>query len=188
MLYRIQGSLAYAATARAVWGVVPDADSPGRRLFLSVKSNVAAAPPGLAYRVVPSAASRAVPVVAWEPGAVAVSAHEAMARSAAPTVRQEAAKWLRELLAGGPMPYRLIAQHAREAGFTPTAVRNAKRDLGAVHYHEGFATRWLWRLPEQAAPRDQAGDAPTGSAEVRSAELGVAPSGADPVAARASGG
>ncbi len=178
ILYRTQGNLAYVATSRSVWGTVPDPDAPGRRLLLPLKCNLAGAPAGLAYRVVPCPASPAVPVVAWEPGAVLANADEVMARAAAPTVRQEAARWLKELLACGAMPYRLIAEHAREVGFTPTAVRQAKRDLGAVHYHEGYATRWLWRLAEQATPRDEAGGAATSSGEVGSAGLGVAQTGA----------
>ncbi|MBM4037056.1 MAG: hypothetical protein FJ290_00965 [Planctomycetes bacterium] len=165
MLYRAMGNVALVAASRSAWGAVADAATPGRRLLLPLKCNLAAPPPGLAYRIVPSTASPGVPVVAWEAEPVQWTADEAMARAAAPTRCQEVVQWLRELLAGGAMLYREIANHARAAGFTPNALRDAKQALGVVHYHDGYGTRWLWRLREQPRPRPEGATEAPGAAE-----------------------
>lgn len=64
-VYRTIGSIAFAAAARAVWGVVKDKDNERRRLMLPVKNNLAADALGLAYSIEPYGINGG-PVVAWE--------------------------------------------------------------------------------------------------------------------------
>ena len=51
-IYRVMGSLAFVALARATWFVVKDPNDPSRRLLMPTKINVGADNgPGLAYRI-----------------------------------------------------------------------------------------------------------------------------------------
>jgi putative DNA primase/helicase len=64
-LYRVQGSLAFVALARATWFVVKDPTNPDRRLLLCSKINVGPDNgPGLAYRIQEDEFGRAT--IAWE--------------------------------------------------------------------------------------------------------------------------
>jgi putative DNA primase/helicase len=146
VLYRAIGSVAIAAAARAVWAVAPDRQAPGRMLFLPLKGNLVGSATGLAYRVVPSSADPAVPIVAWEPGAVALTADEAMQAAPKLSPREEAAEWLREILAGGPLPSTQIERQGREVGFSAMTLRRAKWDVGVTSHKEGSG--WMCRLPD----------------------------------------
>jgi len=122
-----------------------------------------------------------VPVVAWEAEPVAATADEAMARAAAPTRREEAAQWLKELLSAGAMPYREIAKHAREAGFALHAIRDAKSDLGVAPYHVGYGTRWAWCLPGQRPAHEGGAAAPCPAQAPEPVATGVGEPSSDPL-------
>ena len=168
-LHRAVDSLAYVAAPRAVWAVVADGGRPGRRLLLPLKSNLAAAPTGLAFRVVPSAASPQVPVVAWETGPVATSAEEALARQCVPKAREEAMRWLEALLAGGPLRCREVQRQAREVGFTPTAMRAAREALGVVTFRETYEGPWMLRMRDAERAEKASGLTVEASATARGA-------------------
>lgn len=64
-IYRVMGSLAFVALARATWFVVKDPNDPSRRLLMPTKINVGADNgPGLAYRIQEDDKGRAT--IAWE--------------------------------------------------------------------------------------------------------------------------
>lgn len=166
-MYRAMGSLAFVAAARAVWAVGPDRRVAGRLLFLPLKCNLAGSVTGLAYRIVPSAAAPDVPVLAWEPGPVTLSAEEALnVRAAVLTRREEAAAWLAGLLAAGPMASSEVERRALAAGFPLRTLVRAKQETGARAARLGAG--WVWRLPaDEPAPAavDEAGPSlPTGEA------------------------
>ena len=50
-IYRTMGSLAFAAAARGVFGVVRDPDQEDRRLLLPIKNNIGNDRTGFAYRI-----------------------------------------------------------------------------------------------------------------------------------------
>jgi len=70
-LYRTMGSIAFAAAARAVWGVAadPDDDTGQRRIMLPIKTNRAPGGDGLAYRIIraPLDGLGDLPAIFWEP-------------------------------------------------------------------------------------------------------------------------
>jgi hypothetical protein len=72
-IHRVVESLAFAAAARAVWGVAQDPQSDGRRLMVRIKGNLSADPGGLAYRI---EAENGIPQIVWEPGRVDVPADD----------------------------------------------------------------------------------------------------------------
>jgi len=153
VLYRAMGSLAFVAAARAVWAVVRDPELPGRHLFLPVKCNLAGQVMGLAYTIADSREFPGTPVIAWEREPVALGADEAMAAQpsgpGAVTERQQAAAWLRELLAAGPVPAREVKRRADEAGFSWATIKRAKPLARVEPYSTGQRAAWEWRLAHQ---------------------------------------
>src|SRR4029434_2426357 len=65
------------------------------------------------------------------------------------TQRDDAADWLRELLADGPMPQIDVAAAAKENGISPATLRRARVKLGVKPRKEGFQkdARWIWSPP-----------------------------------------
>jgi hypothetical protein len=153
-IYRATGSLAFAAAARAAWAVSKDKDEPRRRLLLPIKNNNATDSGGLAYRIEPTGVD-GCPVVAWEPDPVNVSADDALAgdrnEGGDRTEHDDAAGWLRNLLAHGPRPARDVERDARDAGYSIATVRRAKAAIGVVSRKPAFGGPWEWALPAQDA-------------------------------------
>jgi len=173
VLYRAMGSLAFVASARAVWAVGPDREAAGRLLFLPVKCNLAAGVTGMAYRIVPSAQSEAVPVLAWEAEPLEMTAQEAFALGDMVTRLEQAAAWLEGLLSAGPRPVREVERLAHDAGFRSETLKRAKRALGILARHRGFGSPWVWGLPGTEAPAatdDASASAPSTAAASGSGE------------------
>jgi hypothetical protein len=163
-LYRAMGSLAFVAAARAAWAVVQDKDDATnrRRLFLPVKSNLAAEATGLAFQVEPRTPGEA-PCVAWDPEPVTVSADEALAGR--PTkggggAVEEAVAWLEDALAEGPEPAADIKARSRADGISPRTLDRAKAELNVVAAPDGFRGPWVWRLPKEGPAAQSAPTAP----------------------------
>lgn len=111
-IYRIQGSIAFGAAARAVWAVCKDPDDPTRCMFLPVKNNLAPQGSGLLFELKDAGGH---PVVHWgDP--IATDARSVMeleaetgGRSAdRPGVRKQALEVLRA--AGRPMKGKELAE------------------------------------------------------------------------------
>jgi len=149
-VYRAMGSLAFAAAARSVWAIVKDTADPQRRLFLPAKLNLARDPDGLAYRIADGR-------VEWETGMVKMHADDAFAAEAAEAARpgrrdserREAAEWLREQLAHGPVLASEIIVRGKQAGFNKRTLQRAFENLGGVRKKESFGGPWTWGLPNQ---------------------------------------
>lgn len=156
-IYRAMGSLAFAAAARAVWSVSRDKGDPDRRLFLPVKNNIAPDAGGLGYRIKPGREG-GCPVVEWEPDRVDLSADDALSVDRGGgdgrTERDDAADWLRELLADGPRPARDVLAHAIAAGFSKRTIDRAKPIARVRVRKETFGGGWQWELvaPEGCQP------------------------------------
>ncbi len=147
-IYRIMGSLAFTAAARAVWVVAKDKDDETRRLLLPVKNNLATDSGGLAYRI---KTHDNAPFVEWEPDPVLVDVSDALASPPGDeegSFRQEAAKWLTEILARGPMTVKALKHEASGAGFSWRTIERAKSAVGAVARKQEFSGGWwCWELP-----------------------------------------
>lgn len=148
-VYRAMGSLAFAAASRAVWAIVKDPDDPLRRLFLPAKLNLGEEPTGLAYRVVDGR-------IEWEPDPVEMHADDAMRAETSgpkaaerPTERDEAGDWLREHLAGGPLPANQVLEAADANGIAERTLRRAFKEIGAKSRKDKEQGCWCWSLPEE---------------------------------------
>jgi hypothetical protein len=155
-LLRVVGSIGFVAAPRAVFAVAPDPEDDGRRLLLPVKLNIAAHPPGLAYRLEPVRHPDGFEVarVVWDSNPVALTADEALAEPERPEERakwEHAADFLRELLAGGPVEADEVKRQARAAGITGATLRRAQSKLGVQAARVGGLGKdghWEWGLPK----------------------------------------
>lgn len=146
-IYRSMGSLGFAATARAVWHVAKSPDDDARRLILPAKMNLAPDPTGLAYRIEQGA-------VCWEADPIKMNADELLAieANAKPdsdrSQRDDAAEWLRDTLANGPMPSKEVIADGREHGHAEKTLRRAFNDIiGGKPTKMGMNGGWMWSLP-----------------------------------------
>jgi archaellum biogenesis ATPase FlaH len=153
-IYRAMGSLAFAAAARAVWGIIADPDDKARRLFVPVKMNLAPDGGGLAYRI--EAASGTARVV-WESGAVVVDVNAAMGGFETPddhTARRAAEEWLRECLSGGLISAAEVMRAATLVGIKRATLYRAADSLGVSKRKVGGrGAGWLWVLKDTGSSK-----------------------------------
>ncbi|MGD2109736.1 MAG: AAA family ATPase [Phycisphaerae bacterium] len=145
-LYRAMGSLAFTAAARIAWLVAKDNDNPARRLLLPIKSNLIEDPSGIAFEIADGR-------VCWFPERIDLDADSVLAVSTEDrTECAEAADWLTELLAVGPMPVNEIQQAAKADCHAWRTVERAKKLLKIRSSREGFGSgsRYVWQLPSEA--------------------------------------
>jgi hypothetical protein len=178
--HRVLGSVAYTNAVRAAWLFIKDPADRNRRLFVSIKNNLAADPKGLAYRIAGDPAR-----VVWD-GEVAIDADDAVMATLEderkppgkpPTKSLKDAQWLFDLLKPGPLLLAKIIDQAREARIlnpevegqpTPSTrpIYNAKDKVTALNLGftveqfeaaSGSGTRLYkhWRLTEVNRPKPQ---------------------------------
>jgi putative DNA primase/helicase len=152
-LERVSGSLAFGALARLVFGTVKqkadDDTAPSRYLLARVKSNIGPDGSGFAYAFEQAdigggiIASR----TAWG-GEVQGSARDLLAEAEADPddAGQDAASFLRDLLADGAMPTKEVFREAEGAGYSRDQVKRAKAKIGALAEKQGMTGGWSWRL------------------------------------------
>jgi DNA polymerase len=160
------GSQAYIAVARVghicvdeIEEIDGDRRPSGRMLFAHPKGNFSALLPTLAYRIETvklgwdSKRQREIltSVVRWE-GPVDITADEAVA-SSKPVRRQHnpSREFLLDILAGGPVLQKTVAERGAERGLSYDQLWRAKRGIGAVAFKqrgEGLDSGWLWALPQ----------------------------------------
>ncbi|WP_376697238.1 AAA family ATPase [Wenzhouxiangella sp. EGI_FJ10305] len=162
-LYRVSGSLAFTATARACWLVAKDQDDEDRRLLLPSGSNIAPDIGGLAYRIVTND-TRVGPVAVldWDPDPVDVDASDALQPdSDERDEKNEAVDWLQDMLAHGPMKAAEIKKAANKEGLAWRTVQRARRQAGVESVRSGFGqgSRWRIRVSEPPPQKDGANGA-----------------------------
>ena len=150
-IYRVLGSVAFTAAARAAWLVAPDKADRDRRLLLPLKMNLARAAPGLAFKIEDAQ-------VMWIEGAVDVTADEALAADqpgddGERAERQQAREWLEDLLADGPKAAGDIDRWAKQNGFAKRTLARAKAAANVKStpvYEGGRIASWTWQLRQKA--------------------------------------
>lgn len=155
-LDRVTGSLAFGALARVVLVAAKAETKDGEQaqgLIARAKSNIGPDGGGFVYNLQQDELADFPGVVAsrvrWG-GAVDGTARELLADAEAhgkeADERRNAADWLRDLLARGPLPAREIKGHADEAGYAWRTVQRAMRTAGVVSERGGFGKPAAWRL------------------------------------------
>jgi putative DNA primase/helicase len=159
-IYRVMGSLAFVAAARAGFIVAKDREdvSGRRRLFLPAKNNLSEDASGLAYQTWRDEGLSA-PYVRWL-GAVQKDVDEALAigdrrRGPEPVELEAATAWLTDILANGPVATTSIQEAAKSAGLSWRTVRRASEELKVKIHKSSFGGGWTWRLTRPPAEDGQ---------------------------------
>lgn len=153
-IYRGGGSIGIVGAARVGMVVADDPGDESRNVLAVAKSNLAALPPALAYRLVPAEGFECARVEWLGP-----THHTADALMVAPTPgadetapRATAEAFLLDLLAEGALPVQDVKAQAIEAGLSWRTVRRAQEDLRIVPRKRGKPGDreqwWDWALPD----------------------------------------
>jgi putative DNA primase/helicase len=165
-LNRFAGSIAFVAAARAAFAVIEDSEDDGRRLLLQAKNNLGARCNGLAFRLEQRIVDGDIlsSNVMFESDHVSQSIDEALTASESrggaaggQTSKDDAAEFLSEVLAQGPVDVLMVESLARAATLLANdkplrqnkAFRDARKDLGVIASREGFGpgARYVLSLP-----------------------------------------
>jgi putative DNA primase/helicase len=159
-LERVTGSLAFAALSRLIFAAVKlpeeDDENHGARLFARAKSNIGPDGGGFKYFLqpydLPDYPGINTTRLLWGESVDgdARDLIEAAEDDAVRTRKDEAADWLREILADGPRKAKEVEIMARKAGFTDKVLRNAREKLKIVPRKQGFRGPSEWDLPKVA--------------------------------------
>lgn len=152
-LLRVQGSIGFAAAARAVWGVAKDKDNPSRRLFMPLKNNLGTDTNGFAYSVegitLPESDIETSHVM-WESQIITQTADEIFGQPDQTHDERrslnDAKDFLRSLLDQGPVLKNDVQRDADGAGHSMATIRRAQQELGIEAFKDGFKGPWKWRL------------------------------------------
>ena len=94
------------------------------------------------------------PHILWENQHVDVSATEALqADNKSPAARDEAKKFLNEILADGPVMKAEIEEAAEANGIAERTLFRAKSELNIRAKKDGAGGAWTWRLPDKPKPK-----------------------------------
>ncbi|HEX7338883.1 MAG TPA: AAA family ATPase [Rhodanobacteraceae bacterium] len=151
-LERVTGSLAFGALARLVFGTCKqqgEEGEPQRMTLARVKSNIGPDGGGFAYAFEQTEleghpgveASRIV----WGES-IEGSARDLLAEPDPDDEGQDAASFLRDLLADGPMPTKDVKRQADDAGFAWRTVQRSMKRAGVVSQRGGFGQPAKWSI------------------------------------------
>jgi hypothetical protein len=154
------GSIAFTAAARAAYLIAKSKDDSARRLFLTLKNNLADDTTGFAFTIERDTIGHRIETskVVWEGAPVTITADEALAPKKddnAPK-RSAAETWLRELLHKKPLSVKQIEEDADAAGFSWATIRRAAGEIGVDRKRVGFGGKggWEWALPADQESED----------------------------------
>jgi hypothetical protein len=141
-LYRAGGSIAFVATARMILAVAKDPQDSARRYLLPIGGNVTGTSSALAFRIPDGRC------IEWE-GVADIEAEDVLRTVAtegtrSPVKLHEAMRFLREILAGGPVPVPDLRSQAQDRGHNWKTVEKAKQALGLQT--SSSRGQWLWSL------------------------------------------
>ncbi len=148
-LYRGGGSIGIIGAARAALLAAVDPDDESRRVLAVTKSNLAAMPPALAYRLVDDP-ERGCARVQWE-GATHHSAYDLLGARESDeerTERDEVAAWLADFLTdrGGEATAVDVYKAGNAEGHSRDALKRAKKRAGVESVKTGMTGGWVWKL------------------------------------------
>jgi AAA domain len=153
-IYRGGGSIGLAGAARIVLAVGSDPEDESRRILASVKSNLSAPPPSLAYQLVEE---RGTVRIEWL-GTSTLTAGQLLAAPVDDDERSaldDAVTFLADQLSSGSVAVKDVKSEAQKAGISDRTLTRAKARAGVVSERVGFGKdgEWSWTLPTHRVPR-----------------------------------
>jgi hypothetical protein len=155
-LARIADSQGIPQLARSVlvWGADPadpEGDQGTSKALTRAKGNLARSSASATYTITERRVSGGIDAPVLTRGEDrAISADDVVSDAETRTALEEAAAWLRDTLAAGPVAAKEITRQAREVGIAERTLKRAKRTeritSEAVRDDNGF-TGWTWTLP-----------------------------------------
>ncbi len=138
------GSVAWRNVVRVEYAVAVDPDDSTRCLLACNKFNVTTKPATRAYRV--QGVETMVAVLDWQ-GVSPVTADELFSPTRVTRPRDDAATFLRTVLAHGPRPAAQVREDAAALGIAERTLKRARKELGvkAVQTEAG----WVLSLPHE---------------------------------------
>lgn len=150
-IYRVMGSIGFAAAARIVYGVMKDPENAERRLFIPIKNNIGQDKYGFVYNIKPFLLEGNVETsrVSWLDEKIDKTANEilnSVPENNSPKL-EEVKKFLVEKLKDGSVPLSEIRREAEERGFSSNRLYKAKDEL-KIYEGESFASKRgkIWML------------------------------------------
>lgn len=130
----------WAGKFRALFGIERTSEDPTRRVFFKIKANLAPVdPPKLAFRIAQGRLEFEV-----RPAEISISELLRPDLSEDGPQITEAVKFLRGVLADGPLVPDEVYKQAKEAGFSQRTIERAKPRAGVKS--ERLALQWRWTL------------------------------------------
>jgi putative DNA primase/helicase len=141
-LYRVGGSIGFVGLARSVLLAAIDPED-GRRAIAPLKCNLAAMPAPIEYRIDDEGRF-------WWGQASGELTADHLLRSVRPEkyggARDTAERFLREVLADGPMPAKDLELFAEDRGLSRRTIERARQKLGVRSLRQG--KEWVLCLPD----------------------------------------
>jgi putative DNA primase/helicase len=153
---RVVGSIAFTAVARVVLvaAKVSSADGGDRRILARGKSNIGPDDGGFEYHIEQSEPLPGIHAsyIAWGNG-VTGTARELLTEPEGhdgngedKSAVEAAADFVRQVLADGSTPAKVVKENATDAGVSWASVRRAAESLGVIKT-KGTGGAWYWKLP-----------------------------------------
>jgi hypothetical protein len=150
-MYRGGGSVAWTMTSRSAMVVGAHPDNADVRVLAMGKCNLGPKPRSITYTVEQVGEQADAPIrVRWGELVDLTADDVTRAEPAAPAMLKSAEQFLRDLLAGGPLPAKEVVRLAKDAGHSKRTLDRAKQNLKVTSswaYAEGGKKYRAWELP-----------------------------------------
>jgi len=137
-IYRGLGSIDFTAACRSVLLAGHDPDDKTSRALVQIKSNLGPIADPVGYSIEKGE-------FRWT-GETSLTAGQILAAEVEDSALDEAKEFLREILAGGPVPAKEVDESAREAGISRATLRRAKKAQGVKSGKDGQRGPWKWEM------------------------------------------
>lgn len=158
-LYRGGGSIGIVGAARSAFLIARDPDDRERIVMVPTKSNLAAMPPALAFRL-ESVPEYGVARVRWETEPVDFTADRLLSGPSSDEDREEADEavaWLKAYLEdqGGSASAKDVFKAARADGIQDRRLKRARVRAGVISERKGFQGGSIWSIKESLPEEKQ---------------------------------
>lgn len=160
---RVIGSQAFTAFARMVWITASNKET-GERVLVRSKSNCSETDGGYTYGIeqmdldngISASFVRWARSVSGDPTSIMQEFESLNDNWNEKTDRKAAKKFLMQELSQDGKPSQELIENAKENGFSEKTLRRAFKDICGVAQKLAMNGGWVWRLPEEALPPEDA--------------------------------